>query len=335
MSHNYKTHIGRMVSTLSALAASLVMSATLTGAAQGQDQALVDAAQGEGKLSIYANIDPGILQGLADAFQEKYNITVDVQRQSSSALAQRFMAERESGINIADIYYSTDQAFHVDGVKAGIFAALDDVPGISTWPAEAVFDGYVILGYNPYSLVWNTDLVAEGLDSWEDLADPQWAGQVMLTDPRSGVTSNQFYKMLRDAYGDDFLRRLGKNATYSKSAVPGMQQVAAGAQAMYAPGIHQVAVGLIAKGAPLQEAFPEPTISSNNLMSLVADAPNPNAAKLFMSFLTTVEGQQLNNPDGFPPIEGVPGARNMPKVVVIDPAIAQAESDEMAKLMGL
>lgn len=310
--------------------------AALAGPALAQpSEELIAAAQAEGSATLYTNIDPSIVQNLADAFNEQYGITIDVQRQGSSALAQRFMAEHQSGTTIADIYYSTDRAFHDDSVEAGIFAPLDDVPGLAEWPEEAVHDGFVIVGYNPYSLVWNTTLVPEGLDSWEDLADPQWAGQVMLTDPRSGVTSNQFYKMLREEYGDEFLTALGENATYSQSAVPGIQQVAAGAQAMYAPGIHQVAVGLIADGAPLGEAFPEPTISSDNMASLVAAAPHPNAAKLFISFLLTTEGQQINNPDGFTPLEGVPNTRPMPEVVEIDPETAQAESEEMAQLMGL
>jgi len=303
--------------------------------AQSMDE-LVAAAQAEGALTVYANIDPRILQNLADAFQEEYGIPVDVQRQSSSALAQRFMAEVETGVAAVDIYLSTDLAFHNDRIADGRFeGSLDDVPGMAEWPEEAKWDGLAIIGYVPYSLVWNTNIVTEELDSWEDLADPRWAGQVMMTDPRAGRTSNQFYYLLRDLYGDDFLRTLGENATFSQSAVPGIQQVAAGAQAMYAPGIHQVVVGLIDEGAPLGEAFPEPTISSNNMISIVADAPHPNAARLYVAYAMSIAGQEIINGGGFSPIEGVPNTLEMPEVVEIDPDVAQASTDEFATLMGL
>jgi len=296
---------------------------------------LVSAAQEEASLTLYSNVDPAILEKLADAFTEQYDITVDIQRQASSALAQRFSTEASSGINLADVYLSSDRAFHEARTADGLFGSLDNVPGIAEWPQEARWEGIAAVGYNPYSLVWNAQIVTEGLDSWEDLLDPKWAGKVLLTDPRAGATSNQFYYMLRDRYGEDFLRQLGKVATFSQSAVPGIQQVAAGAQAIYAPGIHQVVVGLIGQGAPLGESFPNPTISSDNLVSIASKAPHPKAAALFVSFLMTKDGQQILNPDGFSPIAGVPNTREMPEVVTIDPKVAQEATNEFATIMGL
>ncbi|MCO5731589.1 ABC transporter substrate-binding protein [Rhizobium sp. SSA_523] len=316
-------------------AIAIAMTVAVLPARAQAPEALVEAAKAEGSATVYTNIDPGIMQSLSEAFEEKYGVRIEVQRQGSSALAQRFMAEDQSGNSLADVYYSTDRGFHEDRAADGKFAALDEVPGLAEWPEKAKQKGMVTVGYNPYSIVWNKTLFPEGLKSWEDLVNPKLAGKIMLTDPRSGVTSNQFYKMLRDLYGDEFLQKLGKMATYSQSAVPGIQQVAGGAQTVYAPGIHQVIVGLVKNGAPLDESFPSPTISSDNMISLVAKAPHPNAGKLFISFLLTPEAQSLNNPDGFSPIEGVPNTRKMPDVRVIDPRAAKAESDAMYRLMGL
>lgn len=314
------------------LAAALALSAPATA---DIPQDLIDAARAERSMTLYTNIDPRVLQNLADRFQQVYGVTVDIQRQGSSALAQRFMAEQQAGNIIADAYYSTDRAFHEDRVADGTFAAVGDIPGVATWPAEALAEGVITVGHVPYSIVWNTDLVPDGVADWSELADPRWEGQLMMTDPRSGVTSNQFYLMLRDLYGDDYLRALGRNATYSPSAVPGIQQVAAGAQAIYVPGIHQIVVGLTERGAPLGESFPEPTISSNNLLSIVAQAPRPNAARLFAAFLMTPEGQEINNFDGFSPLSGIPNTREMPRIVEVSPADAQAASAELARLLGL
>lgn len=296
---------------------------------------LIAAAKAEGSGTLYTSIDPTIMANVARAFQEAYGITIDVQRASSSNLAQRFNAETESNNNIADIYYSTDRAFHDESGANGRFIPVTDLPGYAEWPEGAKDETSIIIGYNPYSLIWNTSLVPEGLDSWEDLIDPKWKGKVMITDPRIGVTSNQFYKMLRELYGDDFLRKLGENATYSPSAVPGIQQVAAGAQSIYAPGIHQVLVGLVERGAPLGESFPEPTISSNNIASIVATAPHPNVAKLFVAFLMTPEGQAINNNDGWAPIPGIEGTREMPEIVEVDPEETAAEVPELLQLLGL
>ncbi|MFV0244634.1 MAG: hypothetical protein ACK5IB_06390, partial [Qingshengfaniella sp.] len=106
-------------------------------------------------------------------------------------------------------------------------------------------------------------------------------------------------------------------------------------QATFAPGINQVAVGLIARGAPLGQAFVEPTISSNNLASVVTDAPHPNAARLFTSFLMTDEAQAINNANGFAPVAGVPNTMDLPKVIEITPEDAMAAQAETIRLLGL
>jgi len=331
LSNSLNRHI-----TVSAFAAVVALSATFGASAQNEIPAdLVDAAKSEGALTVYTNVDPSLVQKLGDAFSAAYGVTVDIQRQASSALAQRFMAENDTNNTIADVYYSTDRAFHDDSYEKNLFTSVEDVPGYAGWPEEAKSPNALTIGYNPYSLVWNTDLVPEGLSSWEDLVDPKYEGQVILTDPRSSVTSNQFYKMLHDLYGDDYLRKLGAHATYSQSAVPGIQQVAAGAQAIYAPGIHQVVTGLVASGAPLDESFPEPSISSNNIASIVTAAPHPNAAKLFLAFLLTNEAQAINNFDGFSPVDGIPNTRDMPQIVDIDPKEAVSASQKIYELLGL
>lgn len=317
------------------VAAPLLLSLGVTAASAQISDELIAAAQAEGSGTIYTSVDPTIMANVARAFQDAYGISVDIQRASSSALAQRFDAEIESGNFIADVYYSTDRAFHDESGANGRFIPVTDLPGYAEWPEEAKNETSIDIGYNPYSLIWNSDLIPEGLTSWNDLIDPKWKGKVMLTDPRIGVTSNQFYKMLRDLFGDEFLVALGENATYSPSAVPGIQQVAAGAQAIYAPGIPQVAVGLLDKGAPLGQAFPEPTISSNNIASLVSTATHPNIAKLFVSFLMTPEAQAINNKDGWSPIEGIEGTRKMPQTVYVDPIETANEAPELIQLLGL
>ncbi|MGZ5864904.1 MAG: ABC transporter substrate-binding protein [Xanthobacteraceae bacterium] len=177
--------------------------------------------------------------------------------------------------------------------------------------------------------------MTEAPKSWQALADSHWQKRIMLIDPRLGASPTAWYMLMRKTFGDDFIRTIGRAATVSPSAVPGMQQVAAGAQAIYAPAVHQITIGLKAKGAPIEEAFLEPTVSSDNVLSLLAKPPHPGVAKLFAAFCVSVDGQSLLNRDGFSMRPGVPGTRQLPQITEIDPATTKAELAAILSLLGL
>src|SRR5690606_14636265 len=81
--------LNRYVAT-SALAAVVALSTAFGASAQTEIPAdLVEAAKSEGSLTVYTNVDPTLVQKLGDAFSAAYGVTVDIQRQASSALAQR------------------------------------------------------------------------------------------------------------------------------------------------------------------------------------------------------------------------------------------------------
>jgi iron(III) transport system substrate-binding protein len=207
------------------------------------------------------------------------------------------------------------------------------VRGLEKFPADAKTDHSLIIGYVPYSLAWNTNEVREGLNDWRTLADPKWKDRLLLVDPRRvSPASTAWFLLLARNYGDDFIRAIGKQATFAVGVTPGLQQVAAGAKALYGPAVHQVIVPLQQKGAPIGEAFPQPTVSTDNVAAISAKAPHPNIARLILSFTTTAECQAILNRDGFSPLANIPGTRPLPK---LEPFDFSAVEKEMPRLLAL
>jgi multidrug efflux pump subunit AcrA (membrane-fusion protein) len=91
----------------------------------------------------------------------------------------------------------------------------------------------------------------------------------------------------------------------------------------------------VAKGAPIGQAFIEPTLSTDNLVSVNARAPNPAVARLLLDFALSVPGQAILNADGFSPRTGVPGTRPLPTLSEADPQATRAETPQMLALLGL
>ena len=305
------------------------------GAAMADDDTLIAAAKREGRGTLYSVIDPTLNKGVLDAFADKYGIAIDVQRATASVLAQRFSSEIEAGSNAADVLITTDKVFPETAAGKNWLVPLDGLPAFSALPARSRTATSAVIGHVPYSIVWNTTQIAEPPKGWEQLADSKLKGRLLLIDPRTAVNPQQWFLLMRKTYGDAFIRELGKLCTFTSSVVPGLQQVAAGAAAVYAPAVHQVTVGLLAKGAPLGELFPSPTTSSDNVMVLSARAPHPNVGRLLANFYLTPEAQAILNKDGFSPLPNIPGTRSVPEMVELDPKEAQAELPKLVALIGL
>jgi iron(III) transport system substrate-binding protein len=318
-------------------AAGVAVAPALMGAfpALAQDAGLIAAARKEGKGSLYAVTDPTIIQAVVARFKEKYGIEIEVTRLVSGALGQRLTAEHDSGAPVADVVMDTDKLLHETLAARGMFTRVTEIPGLEAYPESLRSATSVIVSHIPYSLVWNTSLVKETPKSWEDLVDPRWKGKLLFIDPRVGGSPALWHVLMRDTYGEAFLRTLGQNGQPAPSVVPGLQRIASGSKAIYAPGIHQVVVGLLAKNAPIGETFPQPTISSDTSLSLMTRAPRPAVARLLAHFILSVEGQAILNKNGFSPIKGVPGTLELPRIATPDYRTIKDKIPGLVSLLGL
>jgi iron(III) transport system substrate-binding protein len=314
-------------------AASLLVPGSLR--AQSFDD-LLAAARKEGRGTFYTGTDPAVAKNLVSALKDKYGVDFDVLRLPSNTLAQRFIAEVQNNNPVADIVVSTERQFITRGIKEGWFGKPGGLPALKDWPASATNGPAVSVNYAPYSVTWNKNLVPDGIKSWQELAEPKWKGQLLMTDPRAvGPTLNAWYVVMRRTYGDEFLRKLGANASYSPSVVPGLQQVAAGAAAVYVPSAHQVHSELAARGAPIAEGFLQPTVTSDAQLVIAAKAPHPNLARLMYNFMITPEGQAIVNKGGFSVLPNVPDTMPVPKTEFVDPDEVERVTPEIIKLLGL
>jgi iron(III) transport system substrate-binding protein len=96
------------------------------------------------------------------------------------------------------------------------------------------------------------------------------------------------------------------------------------------------------QGGPVQYVFDEPVITYIHPVALAKSAPHPNAGKLLMSFILSVDGQKMLRDQG-----RIPGHREVdPKVFSLrqvklfasDPALAKeyaAAGQEMRAIFGV
>jgi iron(III) transport system substrate-binding protein len=175
-------------------------------------------------------------------------------------------------------------------------------------------------------LLLNNRLVPPGQEpkSWADLLDPKWERKVIADDLRSLGAGAVFVAVMLDHFGEEFHHKFARQEPMlSMESRLNEPRVARGERPVYLP--FPLANMPELRGLPVRAWVPrEGTPYVRFDSAIIADAPRPNAARLFLNFLLTDEVQTLYSNRGFGPV--VTGLNVDPK--------SEAAAFERMPLMG-
>jgi iron(III) transport system substrate-binding protein len=305
---------------------------------------LIEAARQEGKIVYYTAIDLKVAQGLAKAFEKKYpGITVVVERTGSERIYQRVAQERASKIYAVDVLDGSDQALFVTWKKQGVLEPY--IPAeLTKWPADQRdADGmFASVRFTLMPIAYNTNLVKaeDAPQSFADLLDPRWSGKIVKAHPgySGGIVTSTFQTV--KAIGWSYFEKLGKQKVLQvQSATEPPKKLALGERAVSADGLEYMHIRMREGGAPIAIVYPkEGTPFIPGCEAIASNAPHPNAARLFMSFMVSRETQQYLadhaglrsfHPDvklksGVAPLSSI-------KILPSDPIAQEAATEEIKK----
>jgi iron(III) transport system substrate-binding protein len=262
--------------------------------------ALVEAAKKEGKIILYSSMDLPVGEKLGKAFEAAYPaITVQIERSGSERLFQRIDQEFGSNIRAADVVNSSDASHFITWKKNGWLA-----PYVTEDMAQHFLPEYrdpdgmsATTRIYLSSIAYNTNLVKpdDAPKSFADLLDPKWAGKMVKGHPAySGTIMTATFQMVRE-FGWDYYEKLSKQRVMQvQSSTDPPKKLALGERAVMADGNEYNVVLLKEAGQPVEPVYPTegtPTISGPT--GIFANAPHPNAARLFQAWLHTRETQQF------------------------------------------
>jgi iron(III) transport system substrate-binding protein len=269
-------------------------------AAEAITPALVEAAKKEGRLAFYTAMDIPVAERFAKSFQARYpGVAVRVERSGSERLYQRIEQERGSNISAVDVVNSADAAHFIVWKRNGWLAPYLPEEAAKHFPAQYRDpDGtHITTRIWLSSLGYNTRLVRaeEAPRSFADLLDPRWAGKMVKAHPAySGTIMTATFQIVREL-GWEYLEKLaGQRIMQVQSSTDPPKKLAAGERAVMADGNDYNLIQLKERGEPVEVVYPtEGTPLISGPSAVFRSAPNPNAARLFYSWLHGAEAQQL------------------------------------------
>jgi len=334
----------RAAATAGALALLLGSAFAAPPAAEPVTPQLIEAATKEGKIVYYTGIDIKVAQALAKNFEKQYpGITVQVERTGSERIFQRVSQERASNIFAADVLDTTDQAQFLTWKRQGILEPY--IPAeLMKWPTDQRDpDGaYASVRFTLMPIGINTNLVKpeDAPKSFADLLDPKWIGKIVKAHPSysGGIVTSTFQTV--NAIGWGYFEKLGKQKVLQvQSSTEPPKKLALGERAVSADGLEYVNIQLQEGGAPIGIVYPsEGTPFVPSCEAIAKNAPHPNAARLFISFMFSRETQQyLVDTAGLRSFH--PGVKEKPgrvpisqiKLMPSDPVAQEAATEEIKK----
>jgi iron(III) transport system substrate-binding protein len=286
---------------------------------------LISAAKQEGVLAIASGGAPSRqYRPVVDAFSKRFGVKVEVSTGNATDTVNRVLAERKAGkytVDVALISSRENNQRLVPSESLVPFTPLLFHPEVvepSGWhqgrhwyadKASRYVFIYHVTKEDQYELWYNTDKIKEAeiatIKKQTDFFDPRWNGKIAgqgMGDP-SGI------RQMIDSYfepdrGPDWVKTYLLNAgiTFSDDrriletwVVGGrlpLQAVATGSEDL---------IALAKKGLPIKQMFLPKQLGmiraggSGCCISVFANAPHPSAAKLFVNWFLSKEGQTLTH----------------------------------------
>lgn len=283
---------------------------------QGVWERTVAGAKKEGKLSLYLYQGDGELEAVAQAFQKRYpEIAVTAVTGRGNQLGPRIMAERRAGRYLADVYIGGPTTPYTVFYRAKVldpvslaFILPEVADGSKWWEGRHHYIDpeskyiFVFVGSASGSYVsYNSKLVNPNeFNSYWDLVQPKWRGKILSKDPKVSGSQRIGVRILYylPEVGPEFLRRL-----YGDMGIVLTQEIRQ-ATDWLANGKFSICFfcSEIRKakrqGLPVDEfnttRWKETqaiSAGSTGSVALLNQAPHPNAARLFINWLLSKEGQ--------------------------------------------
>lgn len=257
----------------------------------------------EDTLTVLCTPQEDWCQAMVAAFQEETGVETTYVRLSSGEALARLQAAADAPE--FSVWWGGPADGFVAADAEGLLESYDS-PNAEVIPAEQKGEGGIWTGVYVGALGFcsNTVVLDElGIDvptSWDDLLDPALEGQVAIAHPASsGTAYTAFYTQVLRLGGEDeamaYMQDLHPNILqYTSSGAAPAEMAGRGEIAVSVVFSHDCVRNIDAGFADLETSFPEEgTGYEIGGVALIANAPEPNAARAWIDWSLTAEAQEI------------------------------------------
>jgi iron(III) transport system substrate-binding protein len=259
-----------------------------------QKDPLMDAAKREGKVVFYSSEDRKALDGANKAFEAKYGIPVELNRQSTGRILKVAQSEFETNTVRADVLDITNPLVFFDWKKKGY---------LRQWKAAHAGEQVSDIFRDKESIIWSRRLLltciaynkkflsdGEAPKTWQEILAPKWKGKIAMSGPESGPSFG-WIVFIAHKYGWDYFDKLRANdPIVAPSSDEAFALLSTGERPLAIANCFDV-VEAQEQGSPMGNVFAKDGLGVWWAgLAIPKAAPHPNAALLLANFMMGAEG---------------------------------------------
>ena len=256
---------------------------------------LIAGAKKEGKVVFWSSMRIEDSRALAAGFEARYPfIKVDIFRAGGEQIVNRALTEHLAGKTTYDVLNAFALKVLQNKGLLQSYAALEAThyPVGFKDPQNfwvSLYSGYNVIGYN-------TKLVskAEAPRNWDDLLHPRWKGKLLMDDEEYFWHAGML-KHWGEEKGRKYMEALSRQGLQFRNGHALLADLLSigefpAAVVVYPDHIEQMK----AKGQTVEWVkSSDPILVNLAPVAVAARAPQPNAAKLFLNYSISKEGQEI------------------------------------------
>ena len=294
------------------------------------------AASAEQKLFVYTSMKESMIGDLKTAFVKKHpDVKVDFQSAGAGKLMAKIAAERDSGKIMADVLWTSEvpdfyqlkaQGILLPYIPQDIKAILNPLPD---------YDGsFTAVRLGTLGIAYNTRLIKEAPKNWADLQKPAFKGAYGIANPALSGTAYMSVAVLSKAFGWPYFEALRANgAKMGKGSGQVVDDTASG-DLVASLAVDYITLDKVDKGATLALVYPPEMLVIPSPIAIFRNSPNVDAAKKFVDFVLSKDGQMIIANEGTLPVRSDVKVPERYKLPSVDEAMKRAMKIDYKQIMA-
>ena len=277
------------------------------------------AASAEQKLFVYTSMKESMIGDLKIAFAKKHaDIKLDFQSAGAGKLMAKIAAERESGKIMADVLWTSEVPDFYQLKAQGLLQPYMPTELKQILNPLPDYDGsFTAVRLGTLGIAYNTRLIKEAPKTWTDVQKPAFKGAYGIANPALSGTAYMSVAVLSKAFGWGYFEALRANgAKMGKGSGQVVDDTASG-DLLASLAVDYITLDKVDKGATLALVYPPEMLVIPSPIAIFRNSPNAEAAKKFVDFVLSKDGQTIIANEGTLPVRAdvtVPARYKLPTV---------------------